>query len=257
MKIIKIKNNPNIRDLGGKFKNVQVKEGMLIRGRTLRKLTKEQQSFLVNECHIKTIIDLRSHDEQEKEPELKIPGTSYEIIPIFERQKNGVSHVSKEKGHDLDIYRTLPNMDQIYYDMLHDESLKNIGLVINRIIKGNDDEYGFYFHCSEGKDRTGLIAAILYLILGVSRKEILKDYLKTNKTSRKKAFKYYMKLKYINFHALFAIKVGRIFLAKRKYINVLFDVIENEYISFEDFLTHGLKVKLEDLEPFRERVIIK
>ena len=257
MEIIKLKNNPNIRDIGGQYKDVIIKLGKLIRGRTFKNITREQAELLVSKHHLKTIIDLRSHDEQEKEPELRIPGTSYEIIPIFERQKDGVSHVSKEKGHALDIYRTLPNMDQIYYDMLHDESLKNIGLVINRIIKGNDDEYGFYFHCSEGKDRTGLIAAILYLILGVSRKEILKDYLKTNKMSRKKAFKYYMKLKYINFHALFALKVGRIFLAKRKYINVLFDVIENEYISFEDFLTHGLKVKLEDLEPFKERVIVK
>ena len=257
MKIIKLKNNPNIRDIGGKYKNVTIKEGMLIRGRTLRVLTPEQQSLLVDTYNVKTIIDLRSHDEQNEEPELMIPGTSYEIIPIFEREEQGVSHTENEKGDALAIYKVLPTMDKIYFDMLHGQSLTNIGLVINRIINGKDDEYGFYFHCSEGKDRTGLIAGILLSILGVSRPEIIKEYLITNRMSRKKAFKYYMMLKYIKFAPLFALKVGRTFLAKRKYIKVLFKVIDEEYGSLENFLTKGLNLKLEDVESFKDKMICK
>lgn len=257
MKIIKLENNKNIRDIGGHYKDVNLKEGMLIRGRTLRELTDEQKSFLVNECHVKTIIDLRSHDEQNEEPELVIEGTNYELIPIFERQKAGISHKTDEKYGVLQIYRTLPTMDQIYYDMLHGLSLENIGIVINRIVKGKDDEFGFYFHCSEGKDRTGLIAAILLLILGVSRKEIVKDYLITNKTNNKKAFKYYMNIKYRHFDALFALKVGRTFLAKKKYINVLFEVIDDEFGSLNNFLFDGLKLNQNDIDEFKNKMIIK
>ena len=252
MKIIKLKNNPNIRDIGGVYKDVKLKEGMLIRGRTLLNLTGEQQSILVNDHNVKTIIDLRSHDEQSIDPEIVIPGIKYMLLPIFERQKEGVSHIAKEKADSLQIYRTLPHMDQIYFDMLHGVSLKNIGVVINTIIKGKDD-----FHCSEGKDRTGLIAAILLLILGVSRKEIVKDYLTTNKMAKPKAFKYYMRIKYVKFDALFALKVGRTFLAKRKYINVLFDVIKNEYGDLDTFLTNGLDVDLNDIEPFKKKMIIE
>ena len=256
MRIIKLKNNPNIRDIGGKYKDVTIKEGMMIRGRTLRYLTPEQQAYLVNECHVKTIIDLRSTDERNEAPEIMIEGTKYEPIPIFEREKQGVSHKEKEKLPALQIYRTLPNMDRIYFDMLHEESLKNLGKVVNRIITGKDEEYAFYFHCSEGKDRTGLVAGILLSILGVSRKEIVSEYKITNKMSRKKAFKYYMNIKYLHFDPMFALKVGRTFLAKRKYIRVLFGIIDQEYGSLARFLIEGLGLKQEDIDAFKKKAIV-
>ena len=257
MKIIKIANNPNIRDIGGRYKHVHIKEGMLVRGRTLRHLTEDQKAYLVNECHVKTIIDLRSDDEQNEEPELNIEGAVHESIPIFQRQKEGISHNEKEKADALSFYRYLPTMDKIYYDMLHDQSLINIGLVINRIVTGKDDEYGFYFHCSEGKDRTGLISGILLLILGVSRREIIKEYLVTNKMSKWKAFRYYMRIKYLKFDPLFALKVGRTVLAKRKYIKTLFKVIDDEYGSLDAFLTNGLHIDLDDVNAFRDKLIMK
>ena len=36
------------------------------------------------------------------------------------------------------------------------------------------------FHCSAGKDRTGVLAATLLDVLGVGREEIVKDFLATN-----------------------------------------------------------------------------
>ena len=32
------------------------------------------------------------------------------------------------------------------------------------------------FHCAHGKDRTGVVAAILYLLAGASREDIIKNY---------------------------------------------------------------------------------
>ena len=257
MRIIKIKDNPNIRDIGGTYRDVAIKEGMLIRGRTLRSLTPVQQSFLVEDCNVHTIIDLRSKDEREEAPELQIPGTQYEPMAIFERQKDGISHKDNEKKDIFRIYRTLPKMDQIYFDMLHGESLQNIGKIIHRIVTAQENEYGFYFHCSEGKDRTGLISAILLLILGVSRKEIVKEYLVTNKMSNFKAFRYYMWIKYLRFDPLFAIKVGRAFLAKRRYIKILFSVIDQEYGSLEAFCEKGLGLQSQEIESFKNRLIEK
>ena len=257
MRILKIKNNPNIRDIGGVYKDVTLKDNMLLRGRTLKHLTDDQIEYFVKDCHLKTIIDLRSHDEAEKAPEIEIPGVNSEIIPIFERDKKGVSHNENEKVDALQIYRTLPEMDRIYFDMLHGESLVNIGKVINRIISAKEEEYCFYFHCSEGKDRTGLIAAILLSILGVSRKEIVKDYMITNKTNNKKAFKYYMKIKYVHFDPKFARKVGRTFIAKKQYINQLFKVIDEEFKSLDNFLINGLNLNKEDIEAFKKIMIVK
>ena len=53
MKVIKLKNNKNMRDIGGVYKNVTLREGMLIRGKTLINLTGEQQSILIYKHHQK------------------------------------------------------------------------------------------------------------------------------------------------------------------------------------------------------------
>lgn len=257
MRVIKLKNNPNIRDIGGRYKNITLRENMLLRGRTFLFLTLDQIDLLTKKHHLRTIIDLRSHDEIHTNPEQVIPGTCYEIMPIFEREKGGISHKAKEKVDEFQIYRTLPEMDKIYFDMLHGVSLDNIGKIIDRIVSAKDYDYAFYFHCSEGKDRTGLVAAILLLILGVNRKEIVKDYMLTNKMAARKAFKYYMHIKYLRHDPKFARKVGRTFLAKKQYINVLFDVIDNEYGTLEKFLSDGLHINMNNIEGFKAKLIKK
>lgn len=258
MKIINIKGIKNIRDIGGEYKGVTVKEGMLIRGRALMHLNDEQKRLLVNKYNIKTIIDLRSSDEQFLDVVDQIKGTNYIAIPIFEREEKGISHNEKEnkKKDAFAVYRHLPHMKQLYYNMLHGQSLKNFAKVIQYIITAKDEEFGFYFHCSEGKDRTGIVAAILLMMLGVSRKEIMVDYLTTNKVNNRKAFKYYMAIKYMRFQPIFAVKVGRMFIAKRQYLQVLFDMVDKEYGNEEKFYTEGLGLSLEDIENFKAKLIL-
>ena len=259
MKVIKLKNNKNIRDLGGKYKHVTIKEGMLIRGRTLLNLTPSQQDLLVNKYNVHSIIDLRSIPEKLEKPEQVIPGTNYYHLPVFEESKAGISREeAQQQQNKMDLYRNLPTMDVLYNDMLHGQSLANLGLIVKVIITADEGEYGFYFHCSEGKDRTGLLAAILLLILGVSKEEVIKDYLYTNKVARAKAFKYYMIVKYLKFDPKFAVKIGRIFLAKREYIEVLFNVIKKEYNNDKmTFFTKGLDLEEEEISLFKERMIVK
>lgn len=257
MKIIEMEDHPNMRDLGGKYKKLTLKEGMLLRGRKLLKLTPQQQKDLVEVYHVRTIIDLRSHDEQDKEPDQVIEGTRFIDIPVFEREKKGISHTQDEKFNRYSKYRSIPTMDKNYTDMLHGESLKNLAKTIQTIVKADEEDYGFYFHCSEGKDRTGLVSAILLLILGVSRKEAMKEYLITNKTNKKKAFRYYMDIKYRHFQPLFALKVGRIFLAKKQYLQILFDVIDDEFGSDDAFFHEAMGLTDEDIFRFKKIMIVE
>ena len=257
MKIIKLKTAKNIRDLGGDYQSLKLKEGMLIRGRALLHLSDEDQLALRDKYHVKTVIDLRSTDEQNIEPDQTIEGVNFLSIPVFEREKQGISHNEKEQVTGMELYRQLPTMDKIYEDMLHGDSLENISKTIKKIVTADNDEFGFYFHCSEGKDRTGLVAAILLLILGVSKKEIQVDYLLTNKVNNKKAFKYYMNIKYLHFAPRFALKVGRAFIAKKDYLNVLFNVIKDEYGDKETFFIEAMHLTKEEIKAFKKKMIIK
>jgi protein-tyrosine phosphatase len=42
---------------------------------------------------------------------------------------------------------------------------------------GDDAAYPIYFHCTWGRDRTGILAAVILLELGASREAILDEYL--------------------------------------------------------------------------------
>ena len=148
-------------------------------------------------------------------------------------------------------------MEQVYADFLHGESLENVAKIIRKIVTADDEEYGFYFHCSEGKDRTGVIAAILLLMLGVEKAGIYKDYLETNRTNNHKAFKYYMLFKYVKFKPLFALKAGRAFVARKRYLNVLFNIIKDEYGDEESFYMKALHLSKEKIEAFRKKMIIR
>lgn len=57
-----------------------------------------------------------------------------------------------------------------------------------RIIAGAKD--GVFFHCTAGKDRTGVVAAILLMLAGVGRADLLADYLLTTAYLREPLKKY-------------------------------------------------------------------
>jgi protein-tyrosine phosphatase len=42
---------------------------------------------------------------------------------------------------------------------------------------GDRAAYPVYFHCTYGRDRTGVVGALLLLALGVSRQDVMTDYL--------------------------------------------------------------------------------
>lgn len=150
-----------------------IKEGLFYRGPSLvlRRLSYEDKRYL-DSLGLKHIVDLRGDDEVARAGELYIPkGSSYHHIPAITIDHE-IAHddldtlagdgMSFEDAYMARIYRTLP-FDNKAYRYLFD------------LIK--DDEVPLYFHCSAGKDRTGIFAALLELLLGVSKEDIIKDYM--------------------------------------------------------------------------------
>lgn len=63
------------------------------------------------------------------------------------------------------------------YERLPMEQAPAIGAILSALAEG---ETPILFHCAVGKDRTGVAAALLLSLLGVSREQIMQDYLRTN-----------------------------------------------------------------------------
>ena len=68
MKTIHLRGQKNLRDIGGRYKDVEIKLNHLLRGRMLNSLGPKQIETLKVKYHLRTIIDLRDLAEQAQKP---------------------------------------------------------------------------------------------------------------------------------------------------------------------------------------------
>ena len=118
--------------------------------------------------------------------------------------------------------------------------------IFNEIYENKDG--AILWHCQQGKDRTGVVAAIIEYALGLSDDEVMEDYLFTN-TSLVTPFKY----KLISLVFVFK-KLRRefmeLFTARKEYLLASINYIKETYGSMDGFLYEmcGIdKIKKEEI----------
>lgn len=244
MQNIKLKGIKNVRDIGGiKINSKTLKNKLLIRGQSLYYASSEDIKTLVDKYKVKKVIDLRTDMEVSRKPDVEIKNIEYCHIPIFNREVPGITNHTSNQIIDF---------SNIYTGMFKEEYLKNISKIIKEIIYTNGC---VYYHCSEGKDRTGIISMILLLILGAKKEDILQDYLYTNVVNSYKANKYYFLTLITTMNKNKASNIKSFYLAKEEYLNSALDVIEKKYNGIEDFALRGLKLTQEEIENFRNKCL--
>lgn len=253
---IELKGLKNIRDLGGiaATGGRTVKPKLFIRSDSLDKLSPEGRKQLIEECHISTIIDLRTDMEREERPIEPMEGVEYLHIPLF---RDSVVGITRERGADMGAYikktwnhrairEAIPHMMPIYAKALLDvEVVAQLRNVIHTIISNATQGKTTLFHCTVGKDRTGAVAALLLDMLGVERKAILRDYARSNHYMRPKAFKDAILLVLIKTAPVAAWKAWRANIADKDYLRATFDSITERYGSTSLFYRHHLLINEE------------
>jgi protein tyrosine/serine phosphatase len=122
------------------------------------KLTDEELKWL-KRSNITTVIDLRSDEEAKMCPSAfaSAEGFDYRIMPV-----TGGNSVPK----------TIDDVVQSYIDMADQQMDKIVETILSA-------ESNVLFFCSAGKDRTGVVSAILLHRLGYSEDYIIADYMKS------------------------------------------------------------------------------
>ena len=150
----------NMRDLGGYFSKDRkiIKANCLIRSN----LPKSLSAMCINELvmsGVTTVIDLRNDVEIAKECGAFKDNDLFQYYHVKIRG-DGRLPESPEKVYDS------------YIEMI--EGKEQIGEVF-RIIANTTG--GVLYYCNAGKDRTGVVSALLLKLLGVDDKEIVLDYI--------------------------------------------------------------------------------
>lgn len=183
MKEIRLKHAKNFRDLGG----VLVQDGTVlpvgkyIRGKPLHGLCPADVDTLVHGIGIKTVIDLRTSLERTQRPNPVVPGVTELHLPVFNEAQAGISR--EKEATRLGSLAVLPPMADIYALMAR-ECMESLDKTVDTLLSLPQERLPVLFHCTEGKDRTGMVAALLYKRLGVAEEDILADYLFTNRANR-------------------------------------------------------------------------
>jgi protein-tyrosine phosphatase len=177
LRIPEIEGALNLRDIGGYRGDggLLVRRGRVYRSGTLSRLTPTGIAQ-VERLGVQTVFDLRATREREREP---CALTQLDNLTYWSRDhdiaggdlprmlRDPTTSTADMRRRMIETYRTLP------FDYA-----ESFAALFGHIAK---DTLPLIFNCSAGKDRTGIAAALLLDMLGVSRRTIMRDYAQTER----------------------------------------------------------------------------
>lgn len=239
---IYFKNVINFRDIGGikTMEGKTVRWGKIFRSDNLAGLKKSEfRKF--NDLHIRTVYDLRTANEiKGKEDQLPenvnyvhfstVKDNGDLLAQLKSKVLNG--EISEEKSIELTL--------ELYTGCVS-ENLPTVRTLLKKVLNSNEP---VLYHCSAGKDRTGMTTALILSILKVDRQTIMNEYLLSNYYRKDKIEKMLGKVKlakivkrHIN------TKVIENFMkVDEKYLNATFEVIDKKYGGMDDFIKNELQI---------------
>ena len=157
----------NFRDLGG-YPTVdgrQVRWGRLFRSDTLHELTGEDLDVL-RRVGLSGVIDLRTATELERTGRgpLEEAPVRYLHAPVLREEAGDTRAAPEPEGNDISERYLW------YLDIGRKALVEAIEMV------ADESCLPLVFHCTAGKDRTGVLAALVLDILGVEPEVIVEDY---------------------------------------------------------------------------------
>lgn len=237
----------NLRDLGGYLSPKEGKStrwGKVFRSASLSAMS-ERDTLRLDNLRIKTIIDLRSTAEAAKAP----------------------LHYSKAKIVHLPT--SLGNLDDIYKKIFEGRVLKGDGTLYMQDLylqfvtenKGqfskamevflDRNNYPILFNCTLGKDRTGFLAALLLLAVGVQQETVMHDYMESNNNMDLSRFN--AEVLHLSTGAQEALTV--ILTANESYLKLALDRINKDYGSVPKYLTKELNISEKQQEELKELML--
>lgn len=176
---IALEGGVNFRDVGG-YTTVdgrRVRRGMLYRSGALHAIT-ERDLTRLTELGIKLVCDLRSHDEAQAEPDRLPPGVRHQHMPLISTDE----HLDRRSRFFALLFnrRKLAGMmPEFYRRVIIDQNATLYGSLLRQF--ADSENLPAVVHCTAGKDRTGVAAALLLTLLGVPEETVVADYALSNR----------------------------------------------------------------------------
>lgn len=198
----------NFRDIGGYIgtDGKAVNKGVFLRSAGLTKLTDADIKAITDKYDISLDLDFRSEEEIAENPDPQFGDADYTHAEI-------VFGAGKDDPVK-DIY--IKTID------LSKDSFKNVMEIL-----ADPDYETTIFHCTAGKDRTGMTAMLLLDLAGVSKEDIVKDYGYTKPLTPKA---------HMNVYENFGENPAEVFFTIPEAMAATYDHLHKEYGGAEGYL---------------------
>lgn len=250
------------RELGGLSaeKGQRIAYRMLYRSANLELEKSDEYEVVYQENHttqfralnIGTIVDLRTPHEELESPSgwPKATGGSRISVPILD----GVAGSSTDIMGDLFSGKlsviTPEDLGAMYVTSLKFRATA-YGLALTAIAEA--ERLPVLVHCASGKDRTGLVVAVLLASMGCTRQEIVEDYQLTGLYRKDRIIKYVPALES---HGINPDDVRAFFETPEEAINIAMDFVETEFGGAERYLMDAAKVSQAAMGSLRSRLLV-
>ena len=252
--VLPLEHVPNARDLGGYvgFDGRKIKMHRLLRTGKLCQMTKEDETFLLN-YGLTKIIDLRSPKEIKITPDVIPAGIEHIDNPIHGNQSAETDQkiAQLKKTYTKDQYAGFKTMCHQYYSSVSQEySQKAFRSLLN--IFANTKDGAIIFHCSEGKDRTGLATVLILYLLGVDMETIRQDYLFSNLMLGKYQAMMNQKIVDEGGGVVLRANVRSLASVANEYLDTALLLIDEKYNGLDNYIKNILKIDDELIQSLRE-----
>jgi len=254
----------NAREFGGYVlpDGRRIRKGLLLRGASIASLSDEDALTLTRDYHLAVDFDFRTENECRRAPDIVPEGVKYMWLPAIDPQTEKMAGMSLPHEAYADLSHWLAaNSDnsmvqdvarRLYTDMVINEYTQlQYAAFLETIV--NTTEGSVYWHCSQGKDRTGIGAAVLLCALGADRELILKDYIISNEIYQEEVDDTCdsMRAKGVTEAAMPVIQtfIG----VNPDYFIAALDLIDRQFGSLEGYVRGPLCMTDEDIAILRQR----
>ena len=258
----------NTRDVGQVYTTdgKKVKSNILFRSGRIDKLSNKKIKEFLQKYNIKTVIDLRTQIEVIESKHFQYPEyVDYYHIPVLNKQFFGITHennsmarVMLNQKHKITERGSGEEyMISMYENIVFDKSSQQHFKTLFDILC-NVDDGAILYHCTGGKDRTGITTLYLYTLLGVSEEDILDEFATSDifnakyNLTREMLIKTFMPTSNRTKKLLIAL-----LHAKREYLEAIIKQIKEKHGSVLNFLFEEVKITKEMQLVLKEKYIEK
>ena len=237
----------NFRDLGG-YKTEDgraLKWGKIYRSDDLHLLTDEDLKYL-SRLNIKSVVDFRSDEERESEPDRLNPDMTQVLLPIKFQPEEVDDETLKNLMKNL-TFGTLDssNLLRDFNIVIVKDFATEYKKFFRHVIENNAEP--IVFHCTAGKDRAGFASAMILTVLGVPREKVIEDYLLTNTYVKDHVDSEMLEIELKTFFRADTDNLRKINLVEERYIQAAFDTIDSEWDGMDNYISGALGLSEEDI----------